>query len=44
MLDARFFAVIFWPKLKHIAARIACDSGPTCYIFTNDVEVDNCKI
>ena len=23
------FAVIFWPKLKHAAARIACDSGPT---------------
>jgi len=25
------FALIFLPKLIHAAARIACDSGPTCY-------------
>ena len=24
------FRSIFWPKLKHAAARIACDSGPSC--------------
>jgi len=33
MLDARFSQLYFWPKLKHAAARIACDSGPTCSLF-----------
>ena len=30
MLDAHFLQLYFLPQLKHAAARIACDNGPTC--------------
>jgi len=30
LVRCTFFALIVLPKLIHAAARIACDSGPTC--------------